>query len=209
MQQLEPLVKNFNLLINEQTAYAADQNFLHLFSAAKTGCESLLTLTVEMRRDLLAGLSKAHALISANLTPLKAMLADESAYQNDFLPALKRLLQATALDKEPAARLYAAAEHNRALIDLDLVDFSATIQTLHTLQNMTCFIYQELDFQENDAERIARLRLRLERISAGYGGVVLMGLNASPSVAGLELPAALGGVLGVSLVVQSVANMIA
>ena len=119
MQQLEPLVKNFNLLVNEQTAYAADQNFLHLFSAAKTGCESLLTLTVEMRRDLLAGLSKAHALISANLTPLKTMLTDESAYQNEFLPALKRLLQATALDKEPSARPHAAANSIRSHRRLD------------------------------------------------------------------------------------------
>lgn len=207
--QLEALVANFNKLSREQLDFAANGNFLHLFSAAKTGCEALLTLTVEMRRELLGGLSKSHALIAANLPAIQTVLADEAAYQAQFIPGLARLVHASGLEAAPAAGLLTAAGAARALIDLELVDFSSTVQTLHTLQNMACFIYQELDVQEADPQRVARLRLRLERITAGYGGIVLMGLNANPPAPELALPAALSGVLGVSQVHRAAADMIA
>lgn len=207
--QIDALITNLNTLTREQSAYSQDQNYLHLFSAAKTGCESLLTLTVEMRRELLSGLSKAHALIAKNLVEIKALLQSEEDYQAHYMPSLHSLMQTAGLERQPLEDLLHVACTGRTRIDLELVDFSETVQSLHTLQNITCFIYEGLDFQENDADKIARLQRRLAKMTAGYQGVVLMGLNAIPQAEGLDLAAGLSAVMGVSLVHSAVEDLIA
>ena len=207
--QIDALVTNLNTLTREQFAFLEDRNYLHLFSAAKTGCESLLTLTVEMRRELLAGLSKAHALIAQNLVEIKTLLQSEEAYQAQFIPGLQGLMQAAGLEPQPAEELLRVARTARTRINLELVDFSETIQSLHTLQNITCFIYQALDFQESDANEITRLQQRLVKMTAGYQGVVLMGLNAAPQAEDMHLAASLSAVMGVSLVNGAVRDLIA